>query len=78
MVTGSHNPPAHNGFKMMLGKAAFFGAAIQELGEIAAVLTGDPEEDTVIRYVRKAGLHAQQLHQELVAFSPADPRVAAG
>jgi phosphomannomutase len=36
MVTGSHNPPAHNGFKMMLGKAAFFGAAIQELGEIAA------------------------------------------
>ena len=36
MVTGSHNPPTHNGFKMMLGKAAFFGAAIQELGEIAA------------------------------------------
>ena len=36
------------------------------------------KEDTVIRYVRKAGLHAQQLHQELVAFSPADPRVAAG
>ena len=36
MVTGSHNPPTHNGFKMMLGKAAFFGAAIQELGKIAA------------------------------------------
>jgi phosphomannomutase len=36
MVTGSHNPPTHNGFKMMLGKAAFFGAAIQELGRIAA------------------------------------------
>ncbi len=36
MITGSHNPPTHNGFKMMLGKAAFFGAAIQELGEIAA------------------------------------------
>jgi phosphomannomutase len=36
MVTGSHNPPSHNGFKMMLGKAAFFGAAIQELGQIAA------------------------------------------
>src|SRR5262249_54006278 len=31
MVTGSHNPPTHNGFKMMLGKAAFFGAEIQEL-----------------------------------------------
>jgi phosphomannomutase len=36
MVTGSHNPPTHNGFKMMLGKAAFFGTAIQELGKIAA------------------------------------------
>src|SRR5262249_55177535 len=36
MVTGSHNPPDHNGFKMMLGGAAFFGAAIQELRSIAA------------------------------------------
>jgi phosphomannomutase len=36
MVTGSHNPPSHNGFKMMLGKSAFFGVAIQELGQIAA------------------------------------------
>jgi phosphomannomutase len=36
MVTGSHNPPEHNGFKLMLGKASFFGAAIQRLGRIAA------------------------------------------
>jgi hypothetical protein len=35
MVTGSHNPPEHNGFKMMLGRAAFYGPAIQELGRIA-------------------------------------------
>ncbi|HET6520246.1 MAG TPA: phosphomannomutase/phosphoglucomutase [Geminicoccaceae bacterium] len=35
-VTGSHNPPSHNGFKMMLGRKPFYGEAIQELGRIAA------------------------------------------
>lgn len=32
-VTGSHNPPTHNGFKMVLGHAPFFGEAIQTLGQ---------------------------------------------
>ena len=36
MVTGSHNPPNYNGFKMMLGHGAFYGEAIAELGTIAA------------------------------------------
>jgi phosphomannomutase len=36
MVTGSHNPSEYNGFKMMLGRKAFFGDAIKRLGEIAA------------------------------------------
>jgi phosphomannomutase len=36
MVTGSHNPPDYNGFKMMLGKASFWGGDIQELGRRAA------------------------------------------
>ena len=36
MVTGSHNPPTHNGFKMMIGRKPFFGEMIQELGTMAA------------------------------------------
>lgn len=36
MITGSHNPPDYNGFKMMIGKQPFFGENIQELGRVAA------------------------------------------
>jgi phosphomannomutase len=36
MVTGSHNPPDYNGFKMMIGTGPFFGADIQALGTLAA------------------------------------------
>ncbi|MCJ9429243.1 phosphoglucomutase/phosphomannomutase PgmG [Kordiimonas marina] len=36
MVTGSHNPPDYNGFKMMMGKKPCFGEAIQALGKTAA------------------------------------------
>ena len=43
MVTGSHNPPNYNGFKMMLGRRAFFGADIQSLGQIAAAGDVVPE-----------------------------------
>jgi phosphomannomutase / phosphoglucomutase len=31
MITGSHNPPNYNGFKMVLGTAAIYGEKIQEL-----------------------------------------------
>jgi phosphomannomutase len=36
MISGSHNPPEYNGFKMMMGKAPFYGDDIQRLGMIAA------------------------------------------
>src|SRR5262249_24637169 len=38
MVTGSHNPPDHNGFKMVVGGKAFYGEAIQKIGQTALQL----------------------------------------
>jgi phosphomannomutase len=35
-ITGSHNPPNYNGFKMVFQGRPFFGADIQQLGELAA------------------------------------------
>ena len=58
-VTGSHNPPDHNGFKLMLGKASFFGERIQDLGQIAAdgaYQTGEGKvisEDILDAYVER-------------------------
>jgi phosphomannomutase / phosphoglucomutase len=53
MITGSHNPADHNGFKICLGKEALFGGQIREIGEIAetgafARGTGLPETLNVL------------------------------
>ena len=59
MITGSHNPPEYNGFKMMLRKKPFFAADIQKLGEISAegrVATGRgkaTQVDMLDRYVER-------------------------
>lgn len=39
MVTGSHNPPEYNGFKISAGKGTLYGDQIQELGQI--IRSGD-------------------------------------
>lgn len=36
MVTGSHNPPDYNGFKMAMRAGPIFGEKIQEIGDISA------------------------------------------
>lgn len=59
MVTGSHNPPTHNGFKMMHGRKPFYGEAIQNLGARAAegkFVTGEgasTEKPAFDRYVTR-------------------------
>ena len=41
MITGSHNPPEYNGFKMVLQNKSVYGDMIQDIGRIAAAADWD-------------------------------------
>ncbi len=45
------------------------GCGVRQTGRLVKV-----HRDTVMRYGRLAGRHAHGAHDELVAFSPSDPR----
>ena len=47
------------------------GCGVRQTGRLVGVT-----KDTVVRYSVRAGGHAQTLHDELVAFSPRNPRSA--
>jgi transposase-like protein len=44
------------------------GCGVRQTARLVGV-----DKDTVVRYALRAGEHAQQAHDELVAFSPHDP-----
>jgi phosphomannomutase/phosphoglucomutase len=65
MVTGSHNPPEFNGFKVSVGKSTIFGEEIQKLGRLveqgefasgkgnlAKVETIRPYQDTIKKNIK--------------------------
>jgi phosphomannomutase / phosphoglucomutase len=54
MITGSHNPPEYNGFKMMCGEDTLYGEAIQDLRrliEAGDLPTAEPGELTQVDIV---------------------------
>jgi phosphomannomutase len=77
MITGSHNPPDHNGFKLVLGGKAFYGAAIQKLGATALGLgpagakRGRVEEQSVFEdYVARLARDYDGKRPLAVAWDP--------
>ncbi len=64
MVTGSHNPPDYNGFKMMIGRKPFYGAQIQEIGRMAAQGDVVPEQAGSDRAVDIAPRYAARVLQD--------------
>jgi phosphomannomutase len=61
MVTGSHNPPDYNGFKMMLGRKPFFGDQIQAIGRMARDGDVVPETTAPVRSVAIAEEYTKRV-----------------
>jgi len=64
MVTGSHNPPDHNGFKMVLANKPFFGRDIQEIGRMAAEGEVVPEAAGSERRLDISGPYIERLAED--------------
>jgi phosphomannomutase len=64
MVTGSHNPPDYNGFKMVLDNRPFFGPDIQAIGRMAAAGEVVPEATGTDRRIDITGPYIDRLAED--------------
>lgn len=76
MVTGSHNPPDQNGFKLMLGKESMYGTAIRELSKMQALVNGRgrvEKQDLRLEYIKKITANYGDPSKKLnIAYDPAN------
>ena len=55
MITGSHNPPEYNGFKVCAGKETLYGKEIQKIGKLASNKSRPPAPLPARRAYRPEG-----------------------
>jgi phosphomannomutase / phosphoglucomutase len=68
MVTGSHNPPEDNGFKIMIGEETLHGPQIAELRDAVAALLGAPARPPV-RPMRSRDVIGAYLDQAVASLA---------
>ena len=66
MVTGSHNPPEYNGFKLSIGRETIFGEDIQKIRQI--IQKAEWTESTGQGYVEKYDISAAYQHDMIKRF----------
>jgi phosphomannomutase/phosphoglucomutase len=64
MITGSHNPPEYNGFKITLDKAPFFGEQIYELGREIELMAESIPDSEVYESLDAASLYMDYIVKE--------------
>ncbi len=64
MVTGSHNPPDYNGFKLVLQGESFFGDDIRRLAAVAAAADFENGKGT-IRNLRAMGSYIERVLRDV-------------
>jgi phosphomannomutase len=76
MVTGSHNPPDQNGFKMMYAKAPLYGDDIREIGAISAAGDFPPSDRQSSAIDRAVGTFTAYVDALRTGFSGGRPLTA--
>ncbi len=76
-ITGSHNPPEYNGFKITIGKEPFFGEDIYSLGKEVESNSSlaVPTETDVIK-IDALGRYVEYLAKEFSHLKGYDPKMA--
>jgi len=78
MITGSHNPPEYNGFKMMRGLDSLHGEDIRKLQKMMQQPVGDLSEAGQVQQLDVIGAYEQFVLQDISLVRPLKVVIDAG